>query len=317
MEGSLSSQDLYSFFEDNADLFQTMEDVERFLSGGGIDDKRFIAAIEAERESIAGLYHYQMLLNRATEGTVEYQEALVKVAYYRALLQSTSVMATLTIEQQKYNNALEQYNILTKMGIEDSVAQGRLNEAKLVFTQTAINGTIKGMADIESRFSDTVSSIEGLAGGFKDYFEVVNGVVVPLYGEMNNLTKTQMDYLIEMMNSYQEQLTEAFDVFQDLRDSELKAEKEKLDEMKSLYTQYFKDIDAAEKKADSKKTRETITAQLQRLEGATDESSRKKALDLRKELNALDEKTAADSTKDARAALLESFDGRYDELVTK
>jgi len=317
MEGSLSNQDLYSIFEDNGDLFQTMEDVNRFLSGGGIDDQRFIAAMEAEQESIAGLYHYQMLLNRETEGTTEYQAALVKVGYYQALLQSTSALATLTIEQQKYNNELEQYEILTKMGIEDSIAQARLDEARLVFTQTAINGTIKGMADIESRFRETASSVQGLAGGFKDYFEVVNGVVVPLYDEMNNLTDKQMEYLTDMMNEYQDQLTESFDVFQDLRDSELEAEKEKLDAMKDAYTKYFKDIDALEKAASTKKTREDIVAQLQRLEGATDERSRQKALDLRKELNTLDEKTAADSTKDARAAMLESFDERYEELVTQ
>lgn len=314
LDGSLSKEDLYSFIQDNKDLFTTLEEVERFLSGERIDSKRFIEAAEAEKTSLAGLYDAQLRVNEAVEGSTEYKEAVADLAFYRALLQHTGDLAMLTIEQQNYNAELDQYNRLTEIGNATAADEARLNAARLTYVQTVANSSLEGMANIKQQFGETAADMGLLAGGFSDYFTIVNGTVMPIYDEMNNLTDAQMDYLDEMMNNAQDTMNEAFDAFKELRDKDLADEKIKLKEQKSIYTDYFKALDRLESQRDSKQTRAEIVAQLQRLEGATDEVSRKKALDLKKQLNTLDDKDAAQMTKDSRADMLASFDTKYEEL---
>lgn len=314
LAGTLSNADLRAFFDSHKELFTSMEDVERFLSGGNVTSQAYIDKYEEEQEAVAALYFYQNQLNNSLEGTADYQEAIIEIAYNRALLQSASSLASLSIEQQRYNQELAQYNNLTALGIENDTQKANLDKAKLIYIQTMISSSLSGMQDVEDEFNKRREEMDLLAGGFDDYFQVVNGVLVPIYKEMNNLTTTQVGFLDDIMNNYQEHLTEAFESFKELRDADLKEEKEKIKEKKESYQNYFKELDAMRKSEERKQSREDLVAQLQRLEGATDERSRQKALKLRQELNNLDEKSAEERTKEARVELLQSLDDSYTRL---
>ena len=90
-------------------------------------------------------------------------------------------------------------------------------------------------------------------------------------------------------------------------DSNIKQEQELIDKKIKIYEDYFKALDKLEDARERERSREDITKQLQRLSGATDEASRKKAKDLRAELIKLDEKSKKDERKESRDALIEGL----------
>ena len=81
-----------------------------------------------------------------------------------------------------------------------------------------------------------------------------------------------------------------------------------LDEKIKTYEDYFDALDRLEEKRDTEQTREDIVKQLQRLEGATDEASRQKAKDLRKDLINLDEDAADTLREQSRDDLLDRLE---------
>ena len=87
-----------------------------------------------------------------------------------------------------------------------------------------------------------------------------------------------------------------------------------VDEKIKIYEDYFKALDKLEEKRNKKETRESLIKQLQRLEGATDERSRKKALELKKELNKLNEEESKTETEEARTALTDSLNQIVEDL---
>ena len=91
-------------------------------------------------------------------------------------------------------------------------------------------------------------------------------------------------------------------------DAETKKVEEANKKKKESYEKYFKALDRLEQKRDRKMTRDQIVQQLQRLEGASDERSRQRAKELRKELSELDAETSRDEQQQAREDLIASLD---------
>jgi hypothetical protein len=116
------------------------------------------------------------------------------------------------------------------------------------------------------------------------------------------------------MSEYQDELNASFEQFQALRDRDLARQRENFDKQKKVYEDYFAALDRLEKQRERKVERQDLVTQLARLEGATDERSRRRALELRRELNELDEDTARDAQTQAREDLLAGFDERYAQL---
>ena len=86
---------------------------------------------------------------------------------------------------------------------------------------------------------------------------------------------------------------------------------------KKVYEEYFDALDRIEEKRERKRTREDLVAQLQRLEGATDEKSRQRAKEIRQELNEMDRESSKLSMEENRKAILESIDKAYEEFEEK
>ena len=315
-EGTLSKFDLYDFFENHEELFQTIEQVEKFLSGENINSAYFAEAIKEEQKAIAGLNAAQVKLNIAEKDSIEYKEALGNYAYFSALLQYNGALTAVTEEQLRYNAALKDYNRLIEWGSNSLQKQEALIDRQATLLYQQINVISESAEQAKAEFQTILDTL-GLDGTWNDYIENVDGTLVPIYSKLEGLTDTTITEMMRVVDEFQNELDSLYDNFNNLREADLKAEKDKLDKQKQIYEDYFKKIDDLEKQRDQKKTKEEIIAQLQRLEGATDERSRQKALELRKELNALDETMASDRQKVGRDALLQSFDDKYIELEEK
>ena len=96
-------------------------------------------------------------------------------------------------------------------------------------------------------------------------------------------------------------------------DEEIKKVEEANKKKKESYEKYFKALDRLEQKRDRKMTRDQIVQQLQRLEGASDERSRQRAKELRKELNELDAETTREEQQQAREDLIASLDDQLEK----
>ena len=318
--GELGYQEIYDFFENFPHLFNTIEDVEAFLSGERIDAKIFQEKIEMERQAIVGLQDAMDRMREAEEGSNEFKSALKDYAMYKALLEYRGALNSTTAEQQNYNRSLETYNRLQEMGIENEEVLKQLRQDQINFLETQLNlhdQNIKSIIEGFGEISDTLKDEGYEFTEFEDFFEIVNGQVVPMYDNLDGLSATLLNSLEQYADELQNELNNSWDTFNDLRKQYLEEERKDLDRQKDAYEKYFERLDRLQNQRNRQQSREDIVQQLQRLEGATDERSRQRALELRKELNQLDEDSAEERQAQARQALLDSFDERYEELEEK
>jgi len=318
LAGELPYDDLYQFIIAHPDLFDNMETINRFISGEDITSEYFIETVEKERIAMVSLRDASIRLETAmrTGNEAATKAAMADYIHYKAILTKTGALSDLTKSQNDYNTALAITEVYETLGIENLELENRLIETQKQNVSDIAQQVRSDLQSIKKDFNQNMIDA-GLEGSFDKYFDIINGVIIPIYDELANLTPATMREINRVLEEYQNGLNEAYDVFGELRDANLKAEEESLDKQKTIYEDYFDKLDELEKQRESKKSREDIVSQLQRLEGATDERSRQKALELRKELNTLDEKSAKDATKASREALIDSFDDRYAELENK
>jgi hypothetical protein len=161
----------------------------------------------------------------------------------------------------------------------------------------------------------------GIESSFEEMFELIGDEIIPRQDVFAGLAlrPDQRSRLLgsveEVMGEYREITSELFDAFQQMRDDNIKREEEALEKQRKVYQDYFDALDRLEKQRTRRQSREDIVSQLQRLEGATDERSRRKALELRRELNQLDEKTSQETQAEAREALFGSLDTRLEDIT--
>jgi hypothetical protein len=325
MEGTLGVQDLAKFFEDNPQLFRDMEDVERFLSGESLRGGILAQRLEEEQRAFSRLFDAQRRYNQAlTEGAQEDETAdqfqarlsaiLAEIAAYRALTEFRGPLSQMTEAQFRFNAELERYNRLSDIGADTTEDLQRvISSQATLFEENAVR-IDNSLANIEDRFAEQADTFGFGSKQITDFFQVIGGQVVPISENLVNIQGSALTFITQLMEEFQENMDEAFDLFQERRKFELDNEKRLLDEQKKVYEDYFNAIDRLEQQRDRSASREDLVNQLARLEGATDERSRRRALEIRRELNKLDEDDSRNLIQESRRALLETFDLAYKEL---
>ena len=316
IEGTISYQDLFEFFDSSADLFKSMDDVERFLSGESMQADAIIAKVEAQRDLVVDLYHAWNVYNDETATAEDRQQALTDIALLASLTEYRGTLTSLTEEQHKFNASLAEYNLMSDLGIDTSELSARLLQEQAVSTTISTQKIQDRLSSLRGSFEQVRENLE-LDGSFDDYFQIINGQIIPVFENLEGLTAGALTYIDEVLESYQSTLNEAFDDFKAIRDQALKIEKDTLDKQQKVYEDYFAALDRLEAQRERKASRQDLVAQLSRLEGATDERSRRRALEIRRELNQLDADQARDTQQQARDSLLQGFEDRYVELETR
>lgn len=172
----------------------------------------------------------------------------------------------------------------------------------------------RSLVGIQNDFTEMASSVEDLGDNLFDYFTLVGNRLVPNSEMMVGLGEDALLLLFSASELYQKTMDDALETFLSAREESLKVEKKLLDQQKKVYEDYFSALDRLENQRERKRSREDLVSQLQRLEGATDERSRARALELRRELNQLDEQQAQDAQTQARDALIQGLENSYIEI---
>ena len=322
LEGTLGFEELARFFNDNDDFFQSMEDVNRFLAGEAISDSVLIDRFEEEQKAISRLFNARRQLaelEAETDIDEDTRQArrsalLAEIAAYQALIQATGELSRTTEAQTRYNAELERYNRLSEVGAETSEDFNRVLEAQSRFFEERTEKIGTDFEKLNERFKRSAQELGFASESLDDYFTVIGGKIVPAFESLEGMSASSAEFIENILEEYQEGMDELFDLFMERRQFELDNEKKLLDDQKKVYEDYFAALDRLERGRERKRSREDLVSQLQRLEGATDERSRRRALELRRELNQTDEEESRTMIQEARQALLKTFDTAYEEL---
>ena len=307
IEGKITDAEIFELFEAHAELFSDPDFVDNFVTGRGLMSvvglqermeqqkkyKRELARLKQEIKSLSGEER------KAMQGEINRLELLTS---YRGSL------AGMTKEQINYNNALKAYNNLLDLGFDSITMQQKIVQMAERNISTIANKTTISMNAISSSLNSAGLKWEELYYTIEGTVMLTDEAIKLL--EDPALSKTikegwekSQDILDQNRNSFKEFMNYQVSLAQKIADEKIK-----------IYEQYFKSLDKLEEKRNKKETRESLIKQLQRLEGATDERSRKKALDLRKELNKLNEEESKTEIEEARTALTDSFKQVVEDL---
>jgi hypothetical protein len=142
---------------------------------------------------------------------------------------------------------------------------------------------------------------------------IVDGVAVLQKG-FSELDATTQQYVERLLLGLEDQLSAMRDFYKTLSSESIKLEKEMADKKIKVYQDYFSALDRLEEQRRRATSREDLVEQLSRLEGATDERSRKRALDIRKQLNSLDEDTSKKAQEASRASMVATINESVEKL---
>lgn len=195
-----------------------------------------------------------------------------------------------------YNNLLENYNRLLKYGVDQIELLNAAKKASAEYTASEL-GRVKELIKAHMDESEAYSKL----------VKIVNGTPILEDDWANSLDSSKLGKFNTWFNELKELYDEEEKIAEEYIDSNIKQEQELIDKKIKIYEDYFKALDKLEDARERKQSREDITKQLQRLSGATDEASRKKAKDLRAELIKLDEQSKKDERKESRDALIEGL----------
>ena len=325
IEGTATAEEIYNFVENNADLFESMDDVTAFLSGQSIDSKVFASRIKEEENAVLNLQNSISILNNEFSTTEQKQDAIKQIAMASALLQYNGTLKQVTESQYRYNESLESYETLTNLGIDTTALSQRILQDQLHIIDKAGESIVDQVNKTKQSFNDLKQELEDsgveqtLEGNFEDFisFDEVSKRFIPLYDSLDGLSRTTIDSLVSYTEELNTTIDGSLEIFQEARDMALQLEKEKIDAQRQAYQDYYDALDRMESQRETAQTREEIVEQLSRLQGATDEASRQKALSLQQELNNLNEKNAKDIISQNRQDTLEALDQKYEEAEAR
>lgn len=311
IKGELSDSEIYDYMNGHPDLFGDEEFFNRFIQGKDVSSALYDEEIKQYKDYIQQISGIDAQIKKAKMNndlelikTLQGEKnQILALITYRGELSKTNKV------QYEYNKNLEIYNNYKKLGIDNLEVEAAF--LKSMYTDT-IKQTINATEEIEYQ-NELIQEKFGKSADH--YYETVGGVVRITQAARDELNSIQIEALEDFINIIQAQNNIILDSLFKLRDQEIKIEKDKLDRLKKIYEDYFKDLDRLEEKRDRKQSREDIIKQLQRLEGATDEMSKKKAKDLKASLIKMEEDGAKKDREEGRKALLDSMN--TDELETK
>lgn len=280
------------FLEGYSEILEDPELFEKFKNGGDLtlyySEKLLERASELEDE-LADLMERE---GRGEEGLDEEIRRLELLTLYRG------EFANLTQAQIEYNKLKEREDVLNKLGLLTDEKRAELQEVRR-------KGSLEFIEGLGSQAQDYLKDIEKYGEGL---YDMVDGVAVVNKKAFDQLGETQKKAVTRSLDLYNNINKEQLEFFVEYMDEETKKVEEANKKKKESYEKYFKALDRLEQKRDRKMTRDQIVQQLQRLEGASDERSRQKAKELRKELNELDTETSKIEQQQTREDLIASLD---------
>jgi len=333
--GDLSDQEIFDLIENYSALFADPEFFAAFREGRDLSRFLFKEAVEQAEEYRIQLYAVQSELqavnNELKTATGEEAEALTlrqeglmaEEARLIMLTQVRTELTNITKTQYEYNNALKAFNNLSDMGITSLELQNRMVEKLSQNIGPALKITSDNISDIQSN----ISNILGEGTDPNQIYEFVDGVVT-LKSAFLELDEATQEALTNQFNSIESEISNIFEVYKTFMDSTISLEEEVASEKISVYEEYFAKLDQLEEQRQRKLTREDLVTELTRLQSATDEASRRRALELRTELNQLDEESNKSSLEEARTTLIqeiedsvvrikETFENIFEDFVRK
>jgi hypothetical protein len=118
LAGEATFEEIFSFFTNNPELFETMEDVEAFLSGENISDQLFVEKAETQRRALSSIVDLERQLAEVQDDPARKSAILAQIGAYRALIQFNGPLSQMTENQFSFNAELERYNRLSAAGVE-------------------------------------------------------------------------------------------------------------------------------------------------------------------------------------------------------
>jgi hypothetical protein len=320
LDGTLSSQDFFNFVQQNAELFEDEDFFESFQSGASLS-RFLIQELEDQFENFrtqliateSQIRRYDRMLETANEeekeniinlrnAAIAQRNQLLIMNEHRGILHNT------TRELIDYNVAQKAFNNLKRIGVSDLESQTRALEALQ-------ESTANSLRQVSERLNSTQEGINAALDGADPsiYFEIVDGVVrvTDAFADLSIAQQQVLEGLFEALEGGYEDL---FDVFKTLMDETIAMEEAMANERIKVYEDYFAALDRLEKQRERKVQREDLVTQLSRLESATDERSRRRALELRRELNQMDEDGAKETIQEGRASLLQSISDSVERI---
>jgi hypothetical protein len=300
LSGEISDQDLFELIENYRDFFADEKFFNDFINGRDLSIRLLEQEIDIQYE-----YQRQLILTRAQlqramideenytsdiiEGLRAEEARLMLLTRYRGELQNV------TQEQHIFNQTLSAYNNLVDLGFKNIGVQTRLVEAM----RNAAGSTLRQIQDDIQSITRSLAS----RGIDESVVRIVDGVAVLQKG-FSELDATTQQYVERLLLGLEDQLSAMRDFYKTLSSESIKLEQEMADKKIKVYQDYFSALDRLEEQRRRATSREDLVEQLSRLEGATDERSRKRALDIRKQLNSLDEDTSKKAQEASRASMI-------------
>lgn len=310
LSGDISDQDLFELIENYRDFFADEKFFNDFVQGRDLSIRLLEDEIEVQYE-----YQRQLILTRAelerrmsmeadadanTIQSLRSEEArLMLLTRYRGTL------ANVTREQNEFNQTLKAYNNLVDLGFKNIGLQTRVVEA---LRQSAGSTLVQIQTEIQS-ITQTLAS----RGIDETIVQIVDGVAILQEG-FSDLDSTTQQFVERLLVGLEDQLTAMREFYSVLASESIALEKELADQKIKVYQDYFAALDRLEEQRRRAVSREDLVSQLARLEGATDERSRKRAIELRRQLNQVDEDTSKKAQEASRASMIATINEGVEQL---
>lgn len=310
LEGTLSDQEFFDFVENYSEFFGDPEFFSAFQNGLELSGFLIQDTIEQAEEYRTQLFAVTQQLKAAEEGVIELTDAQIsalRAEQNRLLILNDyqGAFRGVTESQYEYNNALKAFELASRLGVDSTDLQIRKVNALQNNIGSALKLITKDLDTIDQNI-DNILAAGDINQTADQIYEVVDGVVVlkDAYFDLAPEIRKALDAQLQFIEAG---VSGIFEVFETLMNETLALEENLAKDRIKVYEDYFATLDRLEAQRERKVQRQDLVSQLARLEGATDERSRSRALDLRRELNQLDEKTSEETLKESRASLIESI----------
>lgn len=186
---------------------------------------------------------------------------------------------------------------------------------------------------------ESVAAAMHLTGDLEDYYDIIDGQIIPNEEKMAGLTDRQRGYLldnVDAMQEYQDVIQEAIEAQEELAqaskdqalaiqeqaiaamqarlDAEYEATQQSLEKRQELYEKYFDELEQEESTEDYENDRQALLNKIAALSTATDSASLAKLKEAQEALAELDEEQLQSERDLRREAVEENFEKQGEDL---
>ena len=132
------------------------------------------------------------------------------------LIQYGNELSRVSQAQYEYNAILEQYNRLKDIGADNDIISTELLAAQIALAEESINNAKDQIVGFEEKLKQT------LGDGYKEYYDIINGVLVWNY---EKITQDGKEVSQSLREDYQEALDVTYNFYKDIMKASLDKEK--------------------------------------------------------------------------------------------